>query len=140
MKFICDATGKKSWFRLETEAEAEQASTLMGHAVAKHFRRARDKAMQSYKPASARFIEQDIGREAHVQRTMPLFLTLRDNDGTALVTAMLLPEGDEAAGFRPIIVGNGNQDPYPVHDVDIETLGRHFGLTLERDRCFPYGR
>jgi len=140
MKFICDATGKKSWFRLETEAEAEQESTLMGHAVAKHFRRARDKAVQSYKPASARFIEQDIGREAHVQRAMPLFLTLRDNDGTALVTAMLPPGGDEATGFRPIIVGNGNQDPYPVHDDDIEALGRHFGLTLERDRCFPYGR
>ena len=140
MKFICDASARKSWFRLETEVEAEQESELMAHAVAKHFRRARELAVGSYQPASAVFIEQDIGREAFVQRSMPLFLTLRDGDGTALVTAMLPPDGQDQDGFRVIVVGKGNADPYPDFGEDIEVLGRHFGLTLDRDRCFPYAR
>jgi hypothetical protein len=39
MKYVRDAPGRKSWFRIETEAEAERESMLMDHAVAKYFRR-----------------------------------------------------------------------------------------------------
>ncbi len=51
MKYICDAPDKKTWFRLETEAEADRESELMDHAVAKHYRREREKAMGGFKPA-----------------------------------------------------------------------------------------
>ncbi len=71
---------------------------------------------------------------------MPLFLTLRDSDGAALVTAMLPPGGKEDSAFRMIIVGPDNGDPYPTQEPAIEALGRHFGLSLERSRCFPYQR
>ncbi len=39
---------------------------------------------------------------------MPLFLTLRDGEGNALVTAMLPPGGRNRDGFSPIIVGVAN--------------------------------
>lgn len=135
MKFICDATAGRTWFRFETEIEAEQESALMDHKVARHFQRARDAAAQSFKPASTVFIEQSIGLEAHIQREMPLFLTLRDKNGEGLVTAMLPPDGNDG---RIIIVGKSNSDPYPNYKADIDKLGGHFGLALERDRCFPY--
>ncbi|MDJ0945798.1 MAG: hypothetical protein QNJ30_20215 [Kiloniellales bacterium] len=138
MKFVCDAPDKKTWFRFETEAEAEQESTLMGHAVAKHFRREREKAVARYEPDSATFIEQNIGLEAHVQREMPLFLTLRDSQGGGLATAMLPPCGRDDPAFRIIVVGVENADPYPAHDSAIEALGTHYGLSLDRSRCYPY--
>jgi hypothetical protein len=142
MKYVCDGPGGTTWFRIETEAEAEAESGLMAHAVAKHFRRARDAAAAAYKPATTVYIEQNIGLAAHLQRTMPLFLTLRQNDGTALVTAMLPPEDEnenEGEGFfRKIIVGAENADPYVAHQGAIESLGRHFGLALARADCFPY--
>ena len=50
-----------------------------------------------------------------IQRVMPMFLTLRDAEGKALVTAMLPPAGQNEHQFRPIIVGHGNADPYPEH-------------------------
>jgi len=140
MKFVCDAPERKTWFRLETEAEAERESALMDHAVAKHFRRERDSAAASFKPASTLYIEQNIGLERHIQRAMPLFLTLRDIDGKALATAMLPPEGRDDAEFKIIIVGPGNADPYPQHGPAVEALGAHFGLKLDRARCFPYER
>jgi hypothetical protein len=71
---------------------------------------------------------------------MPLFLTLRDREGNALTTAMLPPGGKDRFGFRIIIVAASNADPYPQHDAAIAALGAHFGLTLDRRRCFPYGR
>jgi hypothetical protein len=71
---------------------------------------------------------------------MPLFLTLRDNTGKALVTAMLPPEGKPDKSFRCIIVGKGNSDPYPAFGTAIHALGKHFGLTLDPERCFPYRR
>ena len=70
---------------------------------------------------------------------MPLFLTLRDGDGNALVTAMLPPGGQERDGFNPIIVGAANGDPYPEHGEAIRALGDHLGITLDRARCYPYG-
>jgi hypothetical protein len=140
MRYVCDAPGGKVWFRIETEAEAFAESQAMGHAVEKHFRQAREKADQAYRPHSHVYIEQDIGRAEHVQRAMPLFLTLRDNEGTALATAMLPPEGREDPGFRPIIVGTANGDPYPAYADCIRALGERFGLKLDRARCYPYQR
>src|SRR5437868_2051337 len=53
MEYVCDAPGGKTWFRIETEAEALSESQEMNHAVEKYFRREREKAVQSYRPASA---------------------------------------------------------------------------------------
>jgi hypothetical protein len=140
MRYVVDAPNGKSWFRLETEAEAAQESQLMRHAVEKHFRLEHEKAVHTYQPVSKSFIEQDIGLKAHIQQAMPLFLTLRDQDGKAHVTAMLPPGGKADAGARFVIVGPGNADPYPTEDDAIKALGDHFGLTLERERCYPYQR
>ena len=79
MQFVCDTPDGKTWFRIETEGEAAAESDLMSHAVEKHFRQARDEAAESYKPVSEVFFEQNIGLKAHLDRTMPLFLTLRDS-------------------------------------------------------------
>jgi len=140
MKFICDAPGGKTWFRIETEAEAAAESALMRHAVERYFCREREAARQSFRPVSAVFIEQEIGLDAHIQREMPRFLTLRDQNGSALVTAMLPAEGQAAGGFRCIVVGPDNSDPYPAHGEAIEALGRHVDLSLDRARCYPYQR
>ena len=112
----------------------------MRHAVEKHFRRERERAAESFRSLSTVFIEQDIGKEAHIRRSMPLFLTLRDMDGKTLVTAMLPPGGKRDANFGCIIVGPANADPYPDHGDAIKALGEHFGLTLDRARCYPYRR
>ncbi|WP_262031579.1 hypothetical protein [Microvirga sp. Mcv34] len=138
MQFICDAPGAKTWFRIETEGEAALESDAMSHAVEKHFRNAWEAAANSYQADSSPFIERNIGLKAHVRRMMPLFLTLRDAEGKTLVTAMLPPEGRRDAGFRIIIVGPENRDPYPEHEDAIVALGHHFGLTLNRADCYPY--
>ena len=138
MQYICDAPGAKTWFRIETEGEAALESDAMGHAVEKHFRQAWETATNSYQASSSPFIERNIGLKAHIQRAMPLFLTLRDGEGGALVTAMLPPGGEDDPAFRIIIVGPENRDPYHEHGNAIAALGEHFGLTLGRDRCFPY--
>ena len=77
--------------RLMTEVEAANELAEMRHAVEKHYRRELERAAASYRPLTTVFIEQDIGKKAHIDRTMPLFLTLRDQDGKPLVTAMLPP-------------------------------------------------
>ena len=138
MQFVCDAPGRRAWFRIETEGEAAAESQTMRHAVEKYFRREREAAIQKYQPAATAYIERDIGLSAHVQRTMPLFLTLREHDGTPLGTAMLPPQGKELDGFRTIIVGPANADPFATHDAAIQALAQHFGLTLTRELCFPY--
>lgn len=138
MRYICDAPGNKTWFRLETEAEAEAESGAMRHAVEKYFRRESEKAAQSFRPRSNVFFEQEIGLKEHVQREMPLFLTLRDEDGVGLATAMIPPGGRDERGFRSIIVGPGNADPYPLHGDGIRALAEHFGIALDRARCYPY--
>ncbi|MDO9709257.1 hypothetical protein [Paracraurococcus lichenis] len=140
MQFVCDAPGRRAWFRIETEAEAALESELMRHAVEKHFRRAYEQASSSYRPPPGPFIEQDIGRAAHIRRSMPIFLTLRDEDGAALVTAMLPPEGPGEPGFRPILVGQANSDPYAGYGYAIQALARHVGITLDRALCYPYRR
>ena len=69
---------------------------------------------------------------------MPLFLTLRDAEGNGLATAMLPPGGRHMASFRVIIVGRANSDPYPSEGESIEALAKQFGLTLDRNSCYPY--
>lgn len=138
MEYVCDAPGDLTWFRLVTDGEATAESVAMRHAVDKHFRRERERAAESFQPLTTVFIEQDIGKEAHIQRAMPLFLTLRNQDGDPLVTAMLPPRGK--GGGTCIIVGPGNADPYPAHADAIRALGEHFGLTLDRAHCYPYRR
>lgn len=140
MRYVCDAPAGNTWFRLETPAEAAAESLAMDHAVEKHFCREMEKATKSFQPASKTFFEQEIGLKAHLQRAMPLFLTLRDSEGKALVTAMLPPGGKTDPAFRMIIVGPDNGDPYPEHGPAITALGRHFGIALDRSRCFPYLR
>ena len=138
MRYVCDAPGQKTWFRIETETEAALESAAMEHAVEKHFRQAQEQAAKSYVPPPGPFVEQNIGLKAHIRQAMPLFLTLRDAEGSALVTAMLPPEGQDASSFRIIIVGPANRDPYPEHGDAIAALGKHIGLTLDRNRCYPY--
>src|ERR1700730_12200404 len=116
MQYVCDAPKGKTWFRIETEGEAAHESRLMSHTVEKYFCREREKAVQSWRPERPNAIERDIGLEAHVQREMPLFLTLRDREGNALATAMLPPGGKDRGGFRIIIVAASNADPYPEQD------------------------
>jgi hypothetical protein len=140
MKYVCDAPGDKTWFRIETVAEAAVESDVMRHAVEKFFRQEHEKAMQSYQPPSGAFIERDIGLNAHVQRSMPLFLTLRDGEGNALATAMLPPDGRDERNFRMIVVGAGNNDPYTEQGEAIRALARHLGIALDRERCYPYHR
>jgi hypothetical protein len=141
MRFVCDAAVGKAWFRIETEAEAAQESELMRHAVEKHFRRAFEQASQNYRPAPGPYVEQDIGRAAHIRRAMPVFLTLRDAEGTPLATAMVPQRaGRESLACGPMVVGPGNSDPYPEHGEAIRALGQHIGLTLDRARCYPYRR
>jgi hypothetical protein len=140
MQFVCDVPRGLTWFRMETEAEAIAESQLMQHAVEKYFRRDHAKAAASFTPGPPNSIERYIGTEAHIQGAMPLFLTLRDREGNARATAMLPPGGKNDADFRIIIVGPKNADPYPDDADAIEALGKHFGLTLDRDRCYPYAR
>jgi hypothetical protein len=140
MRYVCDAPGGKTWFRLETVAEAVGESDVMRHAVEKYFRKEHDKAAQSFRPISTVNFEQEIGLKAHIQREMPLFVTLRDDNGEPLATAMLPPNGRDDRSFRPIIVGPGNADPYPDQGDAIRALARHYSITLERARCYPYRR
>jgi hypothetical protein len=138
MQFICDAPGRKAWFRIETEAEAEAESQLMRHAVDRYFARELAAARESYRPRPGAVSERDIGLKDHIARAMPLFATLRADDGEGLVTAMLPPSGRDEAKFRIIIVGADNLDPYPAHADAIKALGDKFGLVLKREKCFPY--
>jgi hypothetical protein len=139
MRYVCDAPGGATWFRLETEAEADAEAALMRHAVDKHFRRYQAAARETYRaPAGAPTFEQAIGLKDHVAKSMPIFLTLRSADGDGLATAMLPPEGRNQVNFRMVIVGSENADPYEAYEPAIQALGRHYKLELPREACFPY--
>ncbi len=139
MRYVCDA-GQKTWFEIETEAEAALESELMRHAVEKHFREAYAQATATYVPPIGPFLEQNIGLKAHIRRVMPVFLTLRDAQGNGLATAMLPAGAQRERTARPVIVGPENRDPYPEHGDAIRKLGEHFGVELEPRRCYPYPR
>lgn len=140
MQYVCDA-GEMTWFRFETEGEAALESKAMDHAVEKYFKQYRLEATASYvPPANAPAMEQNIGLKSHIARVMPRFLTLRNKDGSALVTAMLPPEGEDPFSMRPIVVGQANSDPYVDYEDAIVALANHVDMELERNVCFPYGR
>src|SRR4051794_23886864 len=126
MQFVCDVAAGKAWLRIETQAAGAPETEVMEHGVEEDFRGTYELASQAYNPGSVPYVEQDIGRAAYIRRAMPTFLTLRDGDGVALVTAMLPPAGQADPGFRSIVVGQGNSDPYPAHGEAIDALGRHF--------------
>jgi hypothetical protein len=138
MQYVCDAKKGRTWFRIETDAEAEEETRLMHHAVEKFFCRERERARKSYVPGPG--LERDIGLKAHLARMSPLFLTLRADDGEALATAMLPPRGREDKDFHIIIVGPENADPYVSNADAIAALAKHYGLSLPRVRCYPYAR
>lgn len=140
MKYVCDAP-HGTWFRLETESEAVQESAAMDHAVEKYFGRSYRAAADSYvPPAELSRIEQSIGRESFIAKSMPVFVTLRDNEGNALVTAMLPPGSKPNPRFDSIVVGKGNSDPYLEYEDSIEALAEHTGIPLDAEDCYPYRR
>jgi hypothetical protein len=140
MQFVCDA-GPATWFRIETEMEAAQESALMSHAVERFFREAQEKAVASYTPPPGlQRWEQNIGLKAHISRSMPIFLTLRNPDGAGLITAMLPPAGLTAEQYRPVLVGPNNADPYRDYPMAINILAQHFKVELDPVRCYPYRR
>lgn len=83
-------------------------------------------------------LERDIGLKSHIARTMPVFMTLRADDGSGLATAMLAPGPEPSSDFTIIIVGPENADPYADHSDAIEALARHVRLPLPRMRCYRY--
>lgn len=139
MRYVCDAGGGRTWFRIETEAEAQAESDAMRHAVVRYFQREHERAASSYRPTGVSYIERDIGLKGHLERSTPYFLTLRADDGEALATAMLPPGGKPDPNFRIVIVGPANSDPYDRHGGAIEALARHLDMRLPRESCFPYG-
>jgi hypothetical protein len=140
MEYVCEAP-HGTWFRLDTESEAMQESAAMEHAVEKFFGRSYQAAVESYvPPAELSRIEQSIGRKSHIKRTMPMFVTLRDNEGNALVTAMLPPGGKPHPRFDCIVVGKANSDPYLDYAESIQALAKHTGIPLDADACYPYRR
>jgi hypothetical protein len=138
MRFVCDASAGKTWFQIETEAEAEAETMMMRHSVSKYFSRCLLAAKQSYRPPAGAGIERDIGLKSHIARAMPLFVTLRAGDGEALATAMLPNPAQTAASGQIIIVGPGNSDPYLEHSDAIAALALHVGYPLPHDACYPY--
>jgi len=131
MRYVCDASERLAWFRLETEGEAVSESVETHAGVAYFFREARRTALLSYRPrADLSFFERDIGLEAHIQRAMPLFLTLRDRDGTALVTAMLPPAGKDSGSHSIFVWGAGGVDPYESHALALQVLETKFDLSI----------
>lgn len=138
MQYVCDAPGRTTWFRIETDAEADAEAALMRHAVDRYFQRELAAARESYRPRQGAAAERDIGLKDHIARAMPIFLTLRADDGEGLATAMLPPGALADPGFRIIIVGVENTDPYPAYGEAIKVLGDRFGLPLKREKCYPY--
>jgi hypothetical protein len=117
MKFVCDAFHGRTWFRIETDAEAEAETALMRHAVGKHFKLAQDRARQSYRPGPG--LERDIGLKGHLLKRTPLFLTLRDDEEQAQQRCCLKAE---RSWFCTIIAGPSADLRIPCDA--IATLGR----------------
>lgn len=131
MQYVCDAPGRKTWFRIETDGEATLESEAMQHGVDNHFRNSQAHAAASYRPdRNLRPIERDIGLKAHIAHRMPMFLTLREHDGTALATAILPPDAKPDPDFEPMIVGPQYSDPKSSQGEAIAALEKHFGLKL----------
>jgi hypothetical protein len=126
MRFVCDAAGRKTWFGIETEAEAARESELMRHAVEKHFRRAHEQASQAYRPrAGGPSFEQDIGRAGAHPPGHAGVPDAADGDGDALATRDAPASAGGGADnlvCSPMVVGPGNADP-------TRSTGRPYGTS-----------
>ena len=132
MQYVCDAPGKKAWFRIESSGEAALESAVMKNAIEVQYENTRRAAIQTYQPSSRlHFIERNIGLNAHIARTMPMFLTLRDGEGNHLANAMLPPCGRDDDTFASRIVGPGGMDALMDEAAAVEALERHFGLSIQ---------
>ena len=116
-------------------------SETMRHAVEKYFRKEQDKATQSFRPISKVYFEQEIGLKAHIQREMPLFLTLRD-DGrhAARYRDAAARAGATTAAFARSSSGPAMPIPIRSRAMRFARSAQHYGMTLERARCYPYRR
>ena len=81
-----------------------------------------------------------LRRTSLVLPALPVFLTLRADDGSGLATAMLPPGPKPSSDFTIIIVGPENADPYADHSDAIDALARHARIPLPRARCYPYAQ
>jgi len=70
----------KPGFRIETEAEATTENPTACAPCCRKilFARSRKRRLRASSRASTVYFEQEIGLKAHIQREMPVFLTLRD--------------------------------------------------------------
>jgi hypothetical protein len=128
------AVPPKTWFRIETEAEAFQNRRPWTMRW-RYFNR----------PGAGRCRLRSTGRaprhraEHRPERTserVPIFSPCATTRAT-LATAMLPPTGQTEREFRPCC---GTQpDPIRVYRGH-QALGKHCGLTLDPVRCFPYRR
>jgi len=145
MQYVCEAPGRKVWFRIESSAEAALESAVMKNAIEFQYENAHRAAIQTYQPSSRlHFVERDIGLKSHIARTMPMFLTLRDGEGKHLVNAVLPPCGREDDTFACRIVGPGGMDALTAEADAVEVLEKHFGLSVHKKhsvshRALPFG-
>jgi len=138
MQYVCDAPGRKAWFRIETEGEAARESEEMRHSLDYFFRHERDAARKRYSPAgNVSFIERDIGLSSHLKRTMPIFLTLRESDGTAVASA-ILPQDPESESIAARVIGPGDCDAFRAQREALVALEQHLGKPLRR-QCYIGG-
>lgn len=143
MQYVCNAPGGKTWFRIESGEEALLEQDALKNSVDVQFENARRTAVQKYQPAPRlHHFERDIGLKAHLMRTMPMFLTLRDREGAPLANAMLPPCGRDDGSYACKIVGPGGSDALSSHPDAAEALATHFGLSIreqvaEHHFCYP---
>lgn len=123
-----------------TEAKRSTNPVRCGTPLRSTFDRSGGRQREVSSRFLAVFFEQAIGLAAHIKREMPLFLTLRDDEGIELATAMSPPCGKPDRSFGIIIVGRANTDPYPNYGRAIQALEAHFGIELGRAGCYPYAR
>ena len=138
-EFVMLRAGERG-FGLETEGEATRESENMCHAVERYYRREREKAAQTFRPRSDGLLRAgDWSQGPHPARNAAIpDVARRERRGSRHRHAA--PRGREDRSFRTIIVGRDNGDPYLQYGDAIRALGRHFGTSLERARCYPYRR
>jgi hypothetical protein len=134
MQYVCDAPGRKTWFRIETDGEALLEAELMRNAIEVQYENARLAAVQTYQPSQRlQSFERNIGLKAHLERSMPIFLTLRDSEGTPLANAMLPPGGRENGLHTTRVVGPNGADAMRFEPEAVKALEKHYNIAIEAD-------
>ena len=140
MEYVCDAPGRKTWFRIESENEALVESETMRNSIEIQYESARRDAIRKYLPSPRlQSFERDIGLKAHLQRTMPMFLTLRDREGTPLANATLPPCGEYDGSYTGRVIGPNGTDALVSQADAVGALERHFGLAIQLPIDVPIG-